>query len=237
MVGLVGAFFDFDRTLIAENSAASWVRREVREGRLGRRQAAQAGLWFAAYHLGFADLHAAFAKGASSIRGQAESDMAGRTRRWFEEEVRATLLPDAVDAVEEHRRRGHHLVLLTSSSPYVAEPAAELLGLDGYLCTRFAVDGDGLFTGELVLPICYHEGKVTHAREYASARGVDLERSYFYTDSFSDLPMLLAVGVPRVVNPDPRLRREARRRGWEVLTWAPGARAGGESERGARAGS
>jgi phosphoserine phosphatase len=62
-------------------------------------------------------------------------------------------------------------------------------------------------------------GKVERAQAWASVRGIDLGDCYFYTDSFSDAPMLKAVGYPRVVSPDPRLSRAARQRGWPILQW------------------
>src|SRR2546430_2634453 len=70
-------------------------------------------------------------------------------------------------------------------------------------------------------PVCYGEGKIYWAQRFATAQGVDLGRSYFYTDSITDLPVLERVGEPRIVNPDPRLRRVAARRGWPVLQLGP----------------
>ena len=68
-------------------------------------------------------------------------------------------------------------------------------------------------------PLCYGPGKVERAQAWATERGVDLGKSYFYSDSYSDAPMLRAVAYPRVISPDPRLSREARQRGWPVLQW------------------
>ena len=99
-----------------------------------------------------------------------------------------------------------------------AEVAAEALDLDGLLCNRFVVH-DGRFTGELVNPLCYGAGKVDHAEQEVAASGMRLEDCAFYTDSMSDLPLLERVGRPVPVHPDPRLRREALRRGWEIADW------------------
>jgi phosphoserine phosphatase len=65
--------------------------------------------------------------------------------------------------------------------------------------------------------MCYGEGKIHWAQAYAEKHDIDLERSYFYTDSYSDLPMLQAVGNQRIVNPDPRLRLYASFKRWPVL--------------------
>src|SRR5215475_6350161 len=85
---------------------------------------------------------------------------------------------------------------------------------------------EGRFTGEVIEPVCYGRGKVYWAERFAAEHGVELPRSYFYTDSITDLPVLDRVGHPRVVNPDPRLRRLAQRRGWQVLRPRLGEAAG-----------
>ena len=110
------------------------------------------------------------------------------------------------------------MVLLTSSSQYMSELAKQELDLDDVLCNTLEVTHDH-FTGALREPICFGEGKVAHARRLAEHLGASLSDCSFYTDSFSDLPVLEIVGSPRIVQPDPRLAREARRRGWPVMDW------------------
>jgi phosphoserine phosphatase len=78
---------------------------------------------------------------------------------------------------------------------------------------------DGRFTGRVLEPVCYGLGKVHWAERLAERAAIDLDGSYFYTDSYSDLPMLQRVGHRVVVNPDPRLRRFARKAGWTVEAW------------------
>ncbi|MGD8627079.1 MAG: haloacid dehalogenase-like hydrolase, partial [Anaerolineae bacterium] len=78
------------------------------------------------------------------------------------------------------------------------------------------ISADGRLTGEIEPPPCYGQGKVVWAERFAREHAVDLSASYFYTDSISDLPLLERVGQPVAVNPDPRLRRLARARGWQI---------------------
>ena len=113
----------------------------------------------------------------------------------------------------------NRLVLLTNSSKYEAIVAAEHLGFDDVLATTLSVDERGRLTGGFEPPLCYGEGKVTRAEDWASGYDVDFAKAWFYGDSLGDLPMLARVGYPRVVTPDPRLKREARRRGWPILSW------------------
>lgn len=212
------AFFDLDGTLLKVNSAELWVRRERRLGRLGKRQMAKAVVYLAAYRLGALRIENVIREALSTIRDTEEEAMRSEVERWYAEEIARTAAPGAFPVLQSHRAAGERLVLLTSSSSYASAVAQEQFGLDDVLCTRYEVR-DGRFTGEPVRPICYGEGKVVLAEKLAAERGIDLSQSAFYTDSYTDLPMLLRVGRPAVVNPDPRLRWEARRRRWPVLDW------------------
>ena len=108
------------------------------------------------------------------------------------------------------------MALVTSATRYLAAPLAAELGIEHFLVTQLVVR-DGAFTGEAVRPLCYGAGKVHWARALADREGIDLTASYFYTDSITDLPLLEAVGLPRIVHPDLPLRRLAQQRGWPVL--------------------
>ena len=81
--------------------------------------------------------------------------------------------------------------------------------------TELEVQG-GIFTGEVIHPTCYGEGKAIAAREIARREGADLDESYFYTDSHEDLPLLEAVGRPRLLNPNRSLGQIAKERRWPV---------------------
>jgi len=94
---------------------------------------------------------------------------------------------------------------------------ARVLGFDGGLGTQLEQDADGVLTGRLTGPFNYGDGKPIRMRELAAAEGIDLARSWAYSDSASDLPMLRAVGHPVVVNPDAELARVAREEGWDVM--------------------
>jgi HAD superfamily hydrolase (TIGR01490 family) len=213
------AFFDLDRTLIARNSGALWVRRELLEGRVPLLGAARAATWLLRYQAGDVDLEHGLRLAIGSLRGQREADLVERTARFHAREVRSLYRPGGRAAVEAHREAGDRLVLLTSASAYLGEHVRRDLGLDDVLGHRFEVDAAGRFTGEPAGPLCYGDGKRQLAAALAGARGVALADCAFYTDSMADLPALEAMGAPRVVHPDRRLRRVAEARGWPVLDW------------------
>lgn len=212
------AFFDLDGTLMKVNTVARWLAREGRAGRVGKRQMLRALGVFTAYRLGISAIEPSFREAVATLRGQLEHELLEQTLRWWQEEIAHTAAPGAWSVLESHRQAGDLLVLLTTSSAYAAEAARRQFALHEVLCTRYEIR-DGRFTGAIVDPVCFGVGKVTLAEALAGRLSIDLDRSSFYTDSVTDLPMLERVGHPRAVNPDGRLAREARRRGWPVLDW------------------
>lgn len=213
------AFFDLDKTLIARNSAALWLRSEFLQGRISKWQALRAVAWMVRYHVGSVDLLHAIERSIGTLAGSPEAELRARTHDFFEREVRHLVRPGAMQALKKHRTRGDRVVLLTSSSNYLSECVQQMLGLDDFLATHLGVDAGGHFTGRAVPPVCFGDGKVIRAQAYADQVATDLRHCTFYSDSMSDLPMFEAVGSPVAVNPDPRLRRVARRRGWQIYDW------------------
>lgn len=212
------AFFDMDLTLLRVNSGSRWIKYLRRRGEVGLPMLVRSGFWLFQYRLSLLNMEAVAAKLATDMAGDAESEMRDKVGEFYRTEIRDTISPIAREALEQHREQGDSIVLLTSATPYVAEPLAAELSIPHVLCTRLAVE-NGRFSGALLPPTCYGEGKVHHAERFAAAHGIDLAKSVFYTDSYSDLPMLLRVGQPVAVNPDRRLVRYARRHGWPILSW------------------
>lgn len=215
----VVAFFDFDRTLIDVNSGLLYVQYEREHGRLSLFSLLRVALWMVLYHLSLINMEKAYRAGLDNYIGQSEEDLRRTTRTWFETVIAQRLQPGAKVAIAHHRAEGHPIMVLTTSSQYVAEAARDCFELDGSISAQFATDDAGKLTGDLVGPLCYGAGKVVLSEAWAKERNVDLDKCYFYSDSLSDLPMLERVGHPRVVNPDFRLRKIAKKRGWQILDW------------------
>ncbi|MDI7268617.1 MAG: HAD family hydrolase [Myxococcota bacterium] len=212
------AFFDLDGTVLDRNTLPHYLRFLRSKGRAGLRETARVAVWVLQHKLAVIDMPRVAREVARTMRGRAEAETEALVREWFETEAVRFVRPVAGVVVERHRAMGDEVVLLTAGTPYLADLVARHLDVPNVLCSRLGVL-DGLFTGEVVEPICYGFGKVIAAEAFARDRGIALDRSTFYADSFSDLPMLLRVGNPRPVNPDVRLRRYARRAGWPVEQW------------------
>ncbi|MFW7379069.1 MAG: HAD family hydrolase [Oligoflexus sp.] len=218
MSGEIAAFFDLDRTLIDVNSAILYAKFERRHGRISNWQLFITAFYTSLYHLNILDMERAYTKASMYYRGLPEDEISQRTQQFFAEQVAHRLQPGARKALDEHRLQGHRLVLLTSSSSYQSQAAVAAWGMDHWIANRFPTL-DGCLDGTFHKPLCYGPGKVSLAEKWALEHEIDLSRSYFYSDSYSDLPMLQRVGFPKVVNPDPKLKSYSRRMNWQILNW------------------
>ena len=108
--------------------------------------------------------------------------------------------------------------MITGSSIYLAQSAAKEFGIPHVLANRFVVK-DGVFTGETHKPLCYGEGKVVLAEKILHQLNTSFAQAFFYTDSYSDVPLLEKVAHPRIIAPDMRLKKYSQQRGWSILDW------------------
>jgi phosphoserine phosphatase len=131
------------------------------------------------------------------------------------EEVMSPLIyAEALELMHDHRAAGRLICIVSSSPEEVVEPLAQMLTVDRYIASKPRIE-DGLYTGELDF-YAYGPHKAEAMKELADELNIDLERSFAYSDSVTDLPMLKAVGHPVVVNPVKGLRRLAAESGWDV---------------------
>src|SRR6185369_3085366 len=214
----VGAFFDLDRTLVAGFSVFTFLLDGLLTGRIGPSGVGQFMRAAASFQLGQRGFSSFVTETLTLLGGAAEADFEALADRVFAERMAADVYPEARALVRAHQRKGHTLAIVSSATRYQAEPLARDLGIPHVLCTRLEVE-NGRFTGRLVKPTCYGEGKLLAARTLSLARGVELAESWFYTDSDEDLPLLEAVGQPRPTNPNSRLAALATRRGWPARTF------------------
>ncbi len=209
------AFFDLDKTLISENSGTLFLKhRYVRGETTAWDLLGGLGSYFK-YKLGLLDLDAWTEKSAREIAGVEIEALRREAAESFDAAVEARIYPEAERLIESHRAQGHLLAIVSASIGFVVEPLAKRLRIEHALYTQLE-EKDGRLTGRVKKPLCYREGKIFWLRKFVEAQRIDLARSYFYTDSITDLPLLELVGHPVAVNPDPLLYRKAIERVWPV---------------------
>jgi len=208
------AFFDMDKTLLSVSSGRSYASYLWRRRLISPIEMANVLLISAEYSLGVLDFPRAMARMSRSVRNGNAAATRALCDQWFEEELKRYIAPRAVARLREHQQRGDLVCLLSASTQFAVEPVARHLDIP-YRSTELEVV-DNRFTGGIVGPPCYAEGKRYWGERIAQQHGVALADCVFYTDSYSDRSFLEVVGRPVAVNPDLRLRRLARQRGWPI---------------------
>ncbi len=215
------AFFDLDKTVIATSSTLAFSRPFYAGGLINRRSVLRSAYAQFVYAVGGAD-HDQMER----MRAFLSQMCAGWPVRTVQEIVADTVehiveplvYDEAVTLIEDHHAAGRDVVIVSAAGAEVVQPIGDLLGADAVVATRMAV-ADGRYTGEIEF-YAYAENKASAIREMAQRMGYDLQSSYAYSDSVTDLAMLETVGHAFVVNPDKELRRRARANGWPVLEFS-----------------
>ena len=215
----IGALFDFDGTIIAGYSAVAFFEEQLKRGQLSLRDFVELLSVMASFGVGILGFPALMLAASQFLRGVREDSYAAFGEDVFRSHIARQVYPETRALVETHLRKGHTVAIISSATPYQVAPAARDLDIEHVLCTQLRVE-DGAFTGAVVRPICFGHGKVIAAERLARKYKVDLDKSFFYSDSTDDLALLERVGNPRPLNPSGRLRAIAEDRGWPVRRFA-----------------
>lgn len=215
------AFFDLDKTIIAKSSTLAFRKPFFDGGLINRRSV----------------LRSAYAQFVFASSG-ADQDQMDKMRHfltqmiagWDVDVVRQSVAEtlhtiigplvyaEAIELIEQHHAAGRDVVIVSASGSEIVEPIGSMLGADHVIATQL-VEEAGRYTGDIEF-YAYGENKASAIQDLADEKGYDLERSYAYSDSETDAPMLSVVGHPFAVNPDKTLRRIATEEDWPILDFS-----------------
>jgi HAD superfamily hydrolase (TIGR01490 family) len=213
------AFYDVDGTLIRTNVVHSFAFYAMRQPSLTKsaaisaKTAASLPAFWAADKISRKWFNILFYR---LYKGMTEDRLVSLADELFDEVIKPAIYPRTRALVEESRRAGCKQVLISGALDFTLEPLARYLGVDKLIANRLEFS-NGYATGKLAKPFVGGATKPTLIRDYAQNHGIDLTKSWAYSDSYSDFPMLAVVGRPTAVNPDFRLRSIARSYDWPVL--------------------
>lgn len=211
----ITAIFDFDGTIIAGYSATVFIREQLRRGDVSPREFLEivgAMTNFGMGNLGFSGMMAVTSQ---FMRGIDEETYFEVGETLYKRQIARRIYPESRALVDAHIARGHTVAIISSATPYQVQPAAADLGIEHVLCTQLEVE-DGKFTGSVLRPTCFGQGKVDAAQELAAQVDGKLADAFFYSDSTDDQLLLEAVGQPRALNPSDKLERLAQQNNWPV---------------------
>jgi HAD superfamily hydrolase (TIGR01490 family) len=212
------AFFDLDKTVIAKASMAAFGRPLYNGGLINRRTVARAVYAQLVYlHLGASEekLDRIRDSVLNLTKGWARDRVCEIVAETIEQTVKPIVYKEAMELIDQHRAEGRLVVIVSASPEELVVPLGRYLRADGVIASRALLDDEGRYSGEMAF-YCYGPFKAEAIKALASERSIDLADSYAYSDSYTDVPMLEAVGHPVAVNPDRVLNKLAREREWEV---------------------
>ncbi|MDA1107275.1 MAG: HAD-IB family hydrolase [Proteobacteria bacterium] len=212
------AIFDLDNTLLAGDSDYLWGQFLVEHGIVDAEHYERENLrYYREYQAGTLDIHSFL---AFQLRSLAAHDMTTLHRwrdQYLREKIEPIILSKALVLIENHRRQGHTLLIITATNRFITGPIAERLGVANLLASEPAIH-NGRYTGAVAGVPCFREGKVVRLEAWLSENSLTLGESWFYSDSHNDIPLLEKVTHPTAVDPDPQLIEHAQRNHWPVIS-------------------
>ena len=215
--GVEAAFFDLDKTIVARSSPLALGRSFFKEGLITRSallKSAYAQLMFQLMGADEGKMERMRREAAKLTEGWEAEKVKRVVTEVLEEVISPLIYAEALELIHDHRAAGRLVCIVSSSPEEIVEPMAKMLQADLWIASQPRIV-KGRYTGELDF-YAYGERKAEAMQALADVEGVDLQQSFAYSDSSTDLPMLEAVGSPVVVNPDKELRRIADARGWRT---------------------
>ncbi len=209
------AFFDMDYTLLSKSTSTLYVKYLLRHRMISLRELLDVSLVSVQYKLNVLDFPKATALLSRSVRGGNAEATRHLGEKFVKEDVLQYIASKALTRLREHQAKGDYVLLLSASTQFVVQPVANHLGIPSRF-TELEIGKDGQFTGGIVGPAAYAEGKRYWGERIAQEQGVPLGECWFYTDSYSDHPLMDIVGHPIAINPDRKLKAYAQEKGWPV---------------------
>ena len=221
------AFFDLDKTVIAKSSLVALGPEFHARGLLHRRTlvwAVISQMFFLRFGADEEKLSRIRESVLKVTKGWDRTEVRELVAETINEVIEPLIYDEALELIEHHREQGDEVWLVSMAPEEIVEPFAELLGITGAIASRATIDENGKFTGEMDF-FAQGENKAVAIRELAAKRDIDLSTSFAYSDSETDIPMLLTVGHAYAVNPDKALTRMAHKHEWPILSFTHPVRA------------
>ena len=214
------ALFDLDNTLLAGDSDYEWTQHLLSKGILDRETfEARNKEFYEQYKAGKLNIVEFLDFQLQSLARNSRADLEAWHDEFMSERILPMLNQKSRDLVKQHQENGDICALVTATNSFVTGPICRELRID-HLIATIAAQENGQFTGKPRGIPSFREGKITRVESWLESIGLwwsSFERSWFYSDSLNDLPLLSMVSDPVAVNPDDTLRAHAKAEGWMIL--------------------
>ncbi|QPT37264.1 HAD family hydrolase [Neisseria cinerea] len=217
------AIFDLDNTLINIDSGHAWSAFLIKKMPDDAAQTeAQNEKFYRDYQNGCLDIDAFCKFHLAPLARYSKEELAEFHREFMAEYIIPHISPMQRMLVQSHQMAGDETLVISSTNEFIITPICHLFGITNIIGTQLETGTDGRYTGNYIGTPSFREGKITCLNQWLAERGETLEsygKTYFYSDSKNDLPLLSLVNEPVAVNPDAELEQEAKEKGWPVLNF------------------
>jgi HAD superfamily hydrolase (TIGR01490 family) len=214
------AIFDLDNTLLDGDSDYNWGLYLVKKGYLDEGEyKEQNQKFFEEYQVGKLDIFAFAEFQFRFLKNNTRKFLNDVRSDYINEIIKPMILKKAVDLVNQHKKAGDRLLIITATNSFITKPIGELFGIDELIGTD-PEENEGEFTGKVKGTPSFKEGKVTRLFDWLDEKNLklaDFEKTFFYSDSHNDLALLEVVTNPVVVNGDKILLEKAQEKNWPTL--------------------
>lgn len=210
------AFFDLDHTILNINSGKVLIRKAYRNGLLSRPELLRAFWLSITYKLKLGNTVSLLEKMVSWIKGKKEESLDSLAKEVFDNNLVDAIREDIRTEIRLHKKEGAVTAILSSSILPLCSRVAANLEIDDILCSELEIN-DGIYTGKTETNLCFGKEKAIRLTDYCLKKNIDPSESYYYGDSIDDFHALSIVGNPVCVNPDKKLRKIAKSRGWRII--------------------
>ena len=215
------ALFDLDNTILAGDSDYNWSRFLIQEGYLdGAIHAEKNEKFYADYKAGTLDIYAFVEFQFKPLARNPRTVLNQLLKKYVEEVIKPMITEKARVLVKRHQEEGDLIIVITATNSFITKPIAELFGIENLIGTD-PEEKEGEFTGKVSGLPSFKEGKVTRLEAWLKGKNLSLasfEKSYFYSDSHNDLPLMQKVTHPVAVDSDDDLSEYAQSTRWPQIS-------------------
>lgn len=215
------AIFDLDNTLLNGDSDYNWSLFLIKKGILDQSIYEQQNEeFFKDYQTGSLDIDAYAEFQFKPLRENERFFLNDLRDEYVATIIRPMITEKAKDLVNEHRSQGDQLLIITATNSFITKPIAALFGIEELIGTDLE-EINNQFTGKIKGVASFQEGKVTRLNQWLDDKHLTLaqfDKTFFYSDSKNDLPLLRIVSHPVAVNPDATLNAEAKKNNWPIMS-------------------
>lgn len=212
------AIFDLDNTLLSGDSDHGWGEFLIRKKLVDEKSYKQANeKFYEQYKQGKLDIYKYSEFSFKPLTEHSMEELRILHNEFMETVIQPMMGEKAKSLVAYHQQKGHILLVITATNSFITRPIVEAFGIKNLLATEPKIS-NGRYVNVIDGTPCFHEGKVVRLQEWLKQEKLNLDGSYFYSDSHNDLPLMEQVETAIAVDPDDTLKSIAEQRGWQVIS-------------------